>query len=196
MSDEGTASEADAIDPGGAQAENPFWDFSLRVYAAPEVGSACLAFQDRYGGDVNLALLCAWLGYLGVRVDAAAIAKLDQLLAGWRDQTIEPLRAVRRRLKETIGPFPDSMTADLRDMVKQAELESEKLAQEVLYRSLESLPGKNARDAERSGVARLNLRAYADHLGLDADAARGAIEPLIAAMRMVLEPPDDEAPGA
>ncbi len=195
MPDESPASDADGIDLGGARAANPFWDFSLRVYAAPGVASACLAFQDRHGGDVNLVLLCAWLGYLGIRIDAAAIAKSDKLLAGWRDETIEPLRAIRRRLKETIGPFPSGMTADLRDLVKQAELESERLAQDVLYRSLESLPGKNAKSAERSGVARLNLQAYAAHLGLETTAARGAIEPLIAAVRAVLEAPDEKGPG-
>jgi uncharacterized protein (TIGR02444 family) len=72
---------------------NAFWAFSLAFYAQPGVMPACLALQDRHGVDVNLALLCCWVGE---PLDAAALAEADALVAEWRTQVVQPLRAVRR----------------------------------------------------------------------------------------------------
>ena len=41
---------------------NPFWTFSLAVYAEPGVQAECLDLQDQDGIDVNMLLFCAWLG--------------------------------------------------------------------------------------------------------------------------------------
>jgi hypothetical protein len=37
--------------------DNPFWDFSLALYAKEGVADACLLLQDKLGYDVNLLLL-------------------------------------------------------------------------------------------------------------------------------------------
>ena len=38
--------------------DNPFWNYSLALYARAEVAKTCLALQDRLGLDVNLLLFC------------------------------------------------------------------------------------------------------------------------------------------
>lgn len=148
--------------------ENPFWRFSLSVYAATPVRDVCLRAQDRYGADVNLMLLCCWLGFSGVKLDAKGLKRLDQLVDGWRREVVEPVRAVRRRLADAIGPMGPQVTKPLRDDVKALELQAEQIQQAVLFRALETLPGRDARQAERSGVARLNLTVYLrDVRGID-----------------------------
>ena len=54
-------------EPAGeaAEAAASFWAFSLEFYARPGVAEACLALQDRHGLDVNILLLCCWLGWSG-----------------------------------------------------------------------------------------------------------------------------------
>ena len=41
---------------------SPFWDFSVAVYGASAVEGECLTLQDQFGIDVNLILLCAFVG--------------------------------------------------------------------------------------------------------------------------------------
>ena len=42
-------------------AADEFWQFSLEVYARPQVADLCLVLQDEHGFDVNILLLCLWL---------------------------------------------------------------------------------------------------------------------------------------
>jgi uncharacterized protein (TIGR02444 family) len=44
------------------QCDNPFWRFSLAVYAAPGVAPEFLALQDMRAIAINLLLFGAWLG--------------------------------------------------------------------------------------------------------------------------------------
>jgi uncharacterized protein (TIGR02444 family) len=44
------------------ECDNPFWNFSLAVYAAPDVAAECLALQSALNIDANSLLFCAWLG--------------------------------------------------------------------------------------------------------------------------------------
>jgi uncharacterized protein (TIGR02444 family) len=104
------------------------WSFSLRFYAHPGVAEALLALQDNAGRDVDLILFALWLGFCGrgrLDLDAAQSAReaVRTLTAG----VIEPLRALRRRLKS--DPEPDIQR--LRERIKTIELEAERAA---LYR--------------------------------------------------------------
>jgi len=101
---------------------NAFWAFSLDFYAQPGVMPACLALQDQHGVDVNLALLCCWVGE---PLDAAALAEADALVAEWRTQVVQPLRAVRRWLKG----HDDA----LRTEVAAQELAAEQREQAMLF---------------------------------------------------------------
>ncbi len=93
---------------------NAFWRYSLDFYAQRGVMPACLALQDAHGVDVNLALLCCWLGEA---LDASALAEAEALMGDWRREVVQPLRAVRRWLKG-------------RDDVLRAEVAAQELAAE------------------------------------------------------------------
>ncbi len=100
------------------------WTFAVAAYA--EAGDACLALQDGYGVDVPLLLFAAWIGQArGVPLDAARVAEADGWIRDWRREVVQPLRAVRRRLK-------DAGAETLRATVKTAELESERVALSIL----------------------------------------------------------------
>jgi len=139
-----------------------FWGFSLAVYGAQGVEPECLSLQDRFGLDINLLLLCAFLGAThGVALNAGDIAAVRAEIASWHDDIVKSLRAARRRLK-TIE-LPDARIAEaaaqLRSRVKAAELESEYVEQLLLERwaeaRLASWPHGERRDAIGSNIQML-----------------------------------------
>jgi len=147
-------------------AENPsrdsaFWRFSLGFYALPDVAPACLALQDEAGVDVNLLLVLLFLAEQGRAVTRDDVARLDAAIAPWRAEIVEPLRAVRRRLKTGVGDVPPATSEALRNMVKKIELEAERLEQGRLENEAPSL----GKPAPREAAARANLAAYEAHLG-------------------------------
>ncbi|SNR96074.1 TIGR02444 family protein [Azospirillum sp. RU38E] len=111
---------------------NSLWDFSLAVYAAPGVAEACLRAQDQYGLDVNLILWAAWLGANGHRLTGPELAAAASATDAWRREVVQPLRAVRRRLKNGPPPAPNAASTALREQVQAAELEAERQQQQML----------------------------------------------------------------
>lgn len=139
---------------------NPFWEFSLAFYGRPGVAPACLRLQDEGGADVNIALFLLWRARSGVRLCEQDLACADALVAGWRERIVEPLRAMRRRLKT--DPMLDGDGA-FRAGVKAVELEAERLEQDALFRAAPDLggtPGSPPGEAARKG-----LLAYEATLG-------------------------------
>ena len=115
-----------------SQCDNPFWRFSLAVYAAPGVADECLALQDTRGIDVNVLLFCAWLGSRRIVLTEANLAAIDGTVRSWRDQIVGPLRGVRRDIKAR----PDAAEQDiaaLRKDVAALELRAEQIEQAMLY---------------------------------------------------------------
>ncbi len=174
--------------------DNPFWRFSLSVYGAQAVRETSLEAQDRFGADVNLMLLCCWIGFSGVMLDEKGLRRLDRLVDGWRREVVDPIRTVRRRLADAIGPMAPQLTKALRDDVKGVELRAEQVQQAVLYRALETLPGRDARLAERSGVARMNLTVYLRDVREIEDTAvlKDIVESMVLSCRDTLENDDDD----
>jgi uncharacterized protein (TIGR02444 family) len=115
---------------------SPFWNFSITVYRASAVQDECLSLQDQFGLDVNLVLLCAFLGAVhGVTLTSDDIASVRQEVGQWHEQIVRPLRAARRHLKTIKLQDADAASAaDLRRQVKAAELESERIEQILLER--------------------------------------------------------------
>lgn len=104
-----------------------FWDWSCEVYCRRGVEESLLDLQDRPGLDVNLLLFAAWAAASGRgRLPDAKWARLIEGTAGWRVNVVEPLRAVRRYLKNS-GDSDDE--GALREKVKALELEAEHAAQ-------------------------------------------------------------------
>jgi uncharacterized protein (TIGR02444 family) len=136
--------------------DNAFWNFSRAVYAAPGVQEACLALQDGFGLDVNLALLCAWVGAeragpmgAGDLADAAALA------GDWQSEVVRPLRRVRQRVKR-LALMADPAVASFRGRVAGIELEAERLQQAMLFRWAD--PRWPGRGTPPGGMALANLQ--------------------------------------
>lgn len=147
--------------------ENPetpasaFRRFAVGLYKVPQVEQACLELQDTHGLDVNLLLLCCWVGRHGVRLPKDTLRKADQAVAPWRETAIEPMRALRRRLKASVGGIGAETAAALRDKIKDAELDAEFIEQDHLVTLMDHLPGTDGRRADRAGLVRGNLIRYA-----------------------------------
>jgi uncharacterized protein (TIGR02444 family) len=138
--------------------DTPLWRFSLALYGRPGVDGACLSLQERHGLDVNLLLLCTWAGHEGIRLSRADIAWLAGQVADWQAQVVQPLRAVRRWLKQQ-DAAPAEPARRLRSGVKDQELAAEQLQQAILYAPLGARTlGQAATAGPRLAMA--NLSAY------------------------------------
>ena len=69
---------------------SPFWNFSLAVYGASAVQDECLHLQDQFGLDVNLVLLCAFLGAVhGAALTSDDIAAARQETGPWHEDIVK-----------------------------------------------------------------------------------------------------------
>jgi uncharacterized protein (TIGR02444 family) len=139
-----------------------FWRWSLDSY--PGFERPLLDLQDKYGADVNLVLFCAWIGSL----TPGALAAAEAALRPWREEAVEPIRRLRRRLKDR----PEA--AALRDLVKSAELEAERLAQRLLLGAVPAACGRTHA-----------LTLYLDRLGVP-EAERRALDGLLNGPKSIL----------
>ena len=109
------------------------WRFALTVYQKPGVSDACVLLQDRYGCNVTLLLFAAWAGAeQGVVLTADEMAAAVGTVDAWHGEVVEPLRAVRRRLKHGPAPAPDKATGKLRARLQAIEIEAERIELETL----------------------------------------------------------------
>ncbi len=117
------------------------WTFICELYALPGVKAACIALQERLGLSVTTLLTLIWAGETGR--GAIGPEALDAALESvhlWHGEVTRSLRQVRRQL----GPASDEVSTqhqELKDMVQHAELEAERLEQQVLLRDL-ALPAE------------------------------------------------------
>jgi uncharacterized protein (TIGR02444 family) len=140
-------------------APNPFWDFSIVLYRKPGVAEACIALQERLGIDVNLLLYFAWLGSEGRALSQSEAAAVVAHVTAWHDEVVRPLRALRTDLKGNTKGAPPPVAERLRAQIKSAELNAERIEQEMLYalpRAERSAPGKSP--------ARSNIERYLEAL--------------------------------
>ena len=149
---------------------HPFWTFSLALYARAGVEPACLALQDA-GADVNLLLLCCWLGSTGRQLERPALERLQWAASPWQAELLEPLRRARRAVKAGIAGLAPESGETLRRGILAAELDAEYLEQTFLADL--ALPLASA--AETGGqAAAINLGRYLGLLAIDAAADRHA----------------------
>lgn len=146
------------------------WDYSLRLYAQPDVESTCLNLQQR-GLDVNCLLLALWLAASGRESPQAAHwHELQTQVAPWRRDVVEALRTVRQRLK-ALGASDSREIRDLRTAVQACELDAEHIEQLMLEAAVSRTPQARSPDQQLT-AAGLNLRRYyCAALGMAPDAA-------------------------
>ncbi len=155
---------------------SPFWNFSLRFYRIEGVAPACLTLQDRHGIDVNVMLFGLWLAQQGRALERTDMHTIMDAAESWRAQVVVPLRSVRRILREpadAAGKGAAALDRDgalaLREKIKAAELEAERLQQEALF-ALKPLADWGVA-SEPVAAAAQNLALYARSLRADFDPA-------------------------
>ena len=114
--------------------DNPFWNFSLQFYSKEGVADILLWFQEACEVDINLMLYCCWAGVSqtpGLR--ATDVTFLREIVGRWQSEIIQPLRCLRQTLKTDARGAPVSRVAGVRAIIQQAELEAERLQQDMLH---------------------------------------------------------------
>ncbi|HIK55057.1 MAG TPA: TIGR02444 family protein [Synechococcales cyanobacterium M55_K2018_004] len=112
--------------------ENPFWQFSLRVYTLPGVAECCLCLQDQFGLSVNLLLFAAWMAKLGQSLSVPEVAQALQAIAPLETLATQPLRTLRRTMLKRLD-LPTSWQQEWKQKLLAAELYAEQMQQAMLY---------------------------------------------------------------
>lgn len=134
--------------------DNPFWKFSLAVYAQPGVTAECLALQSALNIDVNVLLFCGWLGAdKKIILAGKNFTAIDAKVRRWHEAVVRPLRSVRQTMK----PMPemeDAAVKGLRKEIAAIELHAEQVEQAILFDAAEQLSeGAAAATAEQAIAA-------------------------------------------
>ncbi|MGB1091446.1 MAG: DUF2390 domain-containing protein [Oceanobacter sp.] len=112
---------------GGA---NPLWQFAKGYYGHRENTKHLLNLQEEEGADVLLLLTALWLLYAGCELDDTSLPLQLNDYQTIRDDMIEPLRSVRKKLGSI---NKDELYQD----AKELEIGLEKRGFEVIYQSID-----------------------------------------------------------
>ena len=133
-----------------------FWNFSIKVYE-PLV-TTFLYLQNHWELDVNLLLLCCWLGKKKCVLTDNEFLVLIKKVAPFRNQLINPLREARKFAKKIEGI---SNSEDLKNKILVVELEAERMEQMILLETLSAFDLLCAlHDYSEAGSAMLNFQSY------------------------------------
>jgi uncharacterized protein (TIGR02444 family) len=141
-----------------------FWDFSLAVYRQPGVPEECLALQERLGADVNLLLLCAYLGATRkALLDSNDIRAAVAASTAWHTDIVRNLRAARQALK----PWEEGRDKELQDSsrtlrsaVKKLELDAERIEHDLLANWAN---GRNLKSSSPDAAVSANIRTLVEY---------------------------------
>ena len=164
----------------GALAED-FWRYSVRLYGRPGVSEKCLRLQDDAGVDVNVTLLCCWTGFRGGKaLNTGDIRGLLEATRDWREGAIEPIRRLRRELKELTTQTEGS--GFVYDAIKRCELDAEKMKQRLLISAAGRVEILEAGAPDGAATALANIERYFTAQGVEeSDWVRTAVAAIIAA---------------
>ena len=135
------------------------WNYSLRFYDNPETEKAFIDAQNRLGADVNLILYLLFRAQGGLRLDLDDIKNAENAVNSWRSGVIQPLREIRRNLKNYPHSLPKKDQAKIRREIKDLEIKTEQFQQQ----HMENLDLKG-RSTAPNDAAQHNLAAYAQIL--------------------------------
>lgn len=143
----------------------PLWDFALAFYAQPQIAETCVHLQDNYKVNVCLLIGLRWMDESGKQLTDDELADLQAHIHVWTTQVVEPLRALRRLLKQSLAAYPhDETQTQMRTAIKQAELLAEKkLLLEIEMWSQSIMPTQHP-------AIKSNLGVYLAALGVSQDA--------------------------
>jgi uncharacterized protein (TIGR02444 family) len=120
-----------------ADLEADSWAFALQLYSRPGVANACLKLQDEAGVDVMIFLTAAFAAVRHrILLTRSEIREVDDACRPWREQIVQPIRAIRSGLKIGPLPAPSGETEQFRTKVKAVELAAERLQNQLLAERL------------------------------------------------------------
>lgn len=144
--------------------DNPFWRFSLKIYAAPGVKQECLTLQDESDVNVNMLLYCAWRGSESDILSASTLERLIAAAQAWRTDVVIPLRHARNSLKQMHSA--DADIKDLRSRILAVELRAEQIEQALLFQTTNP---DLASSENRAAAINANLELYLSRFGKTAN---------------------------
>lgn len=169
--------------------DGPHWPFTLAVYGEPGVSQACLLLQDRYRADVNVLLLAAFAAGQGHHVGAAEIGLIDEAVHRWRGEVVEPLRVIRRALKESLAAMARHVeAAAFRERLKALELAAEQFEQALIADVLAGWPVPRGESSVASALAGAAAYFRGAHQPADAEVEAALATIAAAAARHVSRP--------
>lgn len=146
--------------------DNPFWRFSVTVYAQTGVAEECLTLQDALSIDVNVLLFSAWAGTNRLLLADTHFMAIEDRVGSWHDRIVRTLRAVRRRIKA----MPEVALAEVkafRQDVASLELRAEQIEQAILFAAARDL-FQAASISPAPEAVRANVAAYLQSKTVDA----------------------------
>jgi uncharacterized protein (TIGR02444 family) len=163
------------------------WAFASQIYAKPGVADACLRLQEEAGVDVMILLIAAFAAIRReVLLTPDDIQELDALCRPWREQVVQPLRALRTALKSGPSPAPGAATERLRSQIKTSELMSERLQNDLLAEWLgqkTAVAGVITREDIRSALCNVVALALRQRQGGQTGDISSAIYDIVAAAK-------------
>jgi uncharacterized protein (TIGR02444 family) len=133
----------DPVAPGNdLQLTGPHWTFITGLYGDSDVQQICLRLQDDFGVDVSFLLTLLWCAAQGVGFDDGDVAALDQAVASWRGEVVQPLRTIRREIKPAAAH--DAIVAGFRNRIKSIEIEAEQIEIALLVQAVDRRKGRGA----------------------------------------------------
>ncbi|UTW55808.1 TIGR02444 family protein [Kordiimonas sp. SCSIO 12610] len=139
-----------------------FWEFSVRLYAKPNVATACLDAQNNFNADVNILLLTAWLRCKNLSITQEGWGKLIETSTDWQNNILKPIRTRRMEAKGT----------QFYEALKVEELNLEKQAQRELIKSISG----NLISAENQQIFAQNINTYFDIIELNCSETQASLK--------------------
>lgn len=165
-----------------------FWAFSLSVYRQSGVPDECLAVQNSLGADVNLLLLCAYLGARhGALTSGDDIEAVVAASTAWHVDVVRNLRAARQALKpweEGCDPHLQDSARVLRSAVKKLELDSERIEHDLLANWASA---RTFKPASPEIAVDANVRALIGHYQRGQNAASLPVKLIAAAVSLAAQ---------
>ena len=151
---------------------HPFWDYSLEVYGRDGVSPALITFQDRHDLDVNILLLCLWMGHSGRgELTDKDFDHVFAVSANWNPEIVCAIRAVRIRLRDGVSLVSRDLSDAVRKNLLALEIDCEHVEQLSFAAGLDSREEKNGSSEERLNNCGRNIKSYFDRKECIPDAA-------------------------
>lgn len=134
---------------------HPFWDYSLKIYRAEPVKTACLLLQDDFKLNVNVLLFCCWRADVGLSLTSRELQSVLQKIHRWHSAIVENLRSLRRSFKR----WPASDPYFYEESLAQ-ELLGENIEQLLMVESMNATTSIKKPLAQKSKEALSHLQTY------------------------------------